>query len=76
MDKTYILPDLGTVKAHLMSPLEQTYTRSERIWVLVKVFKFDSIRQEAYWVTKSARSFKNTELAQAYIQRTNKTVKN
>jgi hypothetical protein len=37
--------------------------------VQVQVFKFDTIRQEAYWVTKEVRKFKTRQQAEAYIQR-------
>ena len=37
--------------------------------VVVKAFKFDSIRQESYWVTKEVRVFANTANAQAYAER-------
>ncbi len=61
MNQPYTPPALGTVKAFLM--LTQVPT------VQVQVFKFDSIRQEAYWVTKEVRTFKTRQQAEAYIQR-------
>jgi hypothetical protein len=64
MDKPYTPPELGTVKAFLMMSVKEPT-------VQVQVFKFDTIRQEAYWVTKEVRSFKSTKLALAYIQRVN-----
>ncbi len=59
MEQSYISPVLGTVKAFLMLPTT----------VQVQIFKFDSIRQEAYWVTKEVRTFKTRQQAEAYIQR-------
>ena len=50
----------------------QAYTQPGprgKIAVLVKVFKFDSIRQEAYWVTKEVREFRTQALADAYVAR-------
>jgi len=61
-EQQYIQPALGTVQAFLMSTVEEPT-------VQVQVFKFDTIRQEAYWVTKEVRSFKTRKQAEAYIQR-------
>jgi len=57
-------PPLGTTKANLM-------TSTKNPTVQVRVFKFDSIRQEAYWVTKIVRVFKTMASAQEYISRIN-----
>lgn len=40
--------------------------------VIVKKYKFDTIRQEAYWVTIHTRQFKTRVAAQSFIDR-NKT---
>jgi ABC-type cobalamin transport system ATPase subunit len=61
MSQPYIPPALGTVQAFIMQTQEPT--------VQVQVFKFDTIRQEAYWVTKEVRKFKTRQQAEAYIQR-------
>ncbi len=61
MTQSYTPPELGTVKASLMLTKVPT--------VQVQIFKFDSIRQEAYWVTKEVRTFKTRQQAEAYIQR-------
>jgi hypothetical protein len=37
--------------------------------VQVQVFKFDTIRQDAYWVTKEVKVFKTMQQAEAYIVR-------
>jgi hypothetical protein len=58
---TYIPPALGTVKAFIVP--------WENCTVQVQVFKFDTIRQQAYWVTKQVKSFKTTQQALAYIDR-------
>jgi hypothetical protein len=58
---TYIPPALGTVKAFTVS--------SDNCTVLVQIFKFDTIRQQAYWVTKQAKTFKTPQQALAYIDR-------
>lgn len=57
------LPELNTVEAHLMPADKPT--------VIVKRFKFDTIRQEAYWVTQYAKQFKSIKLANDYINRIN-----
>jgi hypothetical protein len=63
MTTAYTPPALGTIKAHLMSGA----------WgkpvVQVQVFKFDTIRQDAYWVTKEVKVFKTMQQAEAYIVR-------
>jgi hypothetical protein len=57
----WIPPPLGTLAADFM--LTETPT------VQVREFKFDTIRQEAYWVTRIVRKFKTRELAAAYVAR-------
>jgi hypothetical protein len=57
----YTPPILGTIQANLMLTKVPT--------VQVRVFKFDSIRQEASWVTKSVRTFKTKTEAMAFIDR-------
>ena len=54
-------PELGTIKTEIISPN----------FVLVKVFKFDTIRQEAYWavVGRYCRDFKTRHDAEAYAKR-------
>ena len=54
-------PELGTIKTEIISPN----------FVLVKVFKLDTIRQEAYWavVGRYCRDFKNRHDAEAYAAR-------
>ena len=54
-------PELGTIKTEIISPN----------FVLVKVFKFDTIRLEAYWavVRRYCRDFKNRHDAEAYATR-------
>lgn len=50
----------------------QAYTQKGsqgKIAVLVKVFKFDTIRQEAYWVLKELREFRTQAQADAYVAR-------
>jgi hypothetical protein len=61
MTNTYTPPALGTVRAFVVPWATRT--------VQVQVFKFDTIRQDAYWVTKQVKSFKTVEQAQAYIDR-------
>lgn len=56
-------PALGTIKAHLMPGSWPNPT------VQVQVFKFDTIRQDAYWVTKEVKVFKTMQQAEAYIVR-------
>lgn len=58
---TYTPPALGTVWAFLMP--------GDKPSVLVKVYKFDTIRQQAYWVAKEIRTFKTVDLAKAYVDR-------
>lgn len=58
---TYQEPALGTIIAKL--------TPADKPTVIVKKFKFDSIRQEAYWVTKYVKQFKTIEQANNYIKR-------
>lgn len=62
MTQAYTPPDLGTVNAFLMSNVTKPT-------VQVQIFKFDTIRQESYWVTKEVRTFKTRQQAEAYIQR-------
>jgi hypothetical protein len=62
MTQSYTPPALGTVEAFLMS-------KATKPTVQVRVFKFDTIRQEAYWVTKEVRVFKTRQQAEAYILR-------
>ena len=62
MTQQYTPPELGTVQAFLMS-------NATKPTVQVQVFKFDTIRQEAYWVTKEVRTFKTRQQAEAYVQR-------
>ena len=57
----WIPPPLGTLDASLMITDEPT--------VQVRVYKFDTIRQQAYWTTKTVRKFKTRELAEAYVAR-------
>ena len=54
-------PELGTIKTEIISPN----------FVLVKVFKLDTIRQEAYWavVGRYCRDFNNRYDAEAYAAR-------
>lgn len=54
-------PPLGTVDAFIMNTVVPA--------VQVRVYKFDTIRQQAYWTTKAVRTFKTRELAEAYIAR-------
>lgn len=63
MTTTYTPPALGTVRAFIVP------WAKAQIVVQVQVFKFDTIRQDAYWVTKEVKSFKTVEKAQAYIDR-------
>jgi hypothetical protein len=56
---TYQQPALGTLDAQL--------TPADKPTVIVKMFKFDSIRQEAYWVTQYVKQFKTIEQANNYI---------
>ena len=63
MTTTYVPPALGTVKAFIVP------WAKARIVVQVQVFKFDTIRQDSYWVTKEVRDFKTVEQAKAYIAR-------
>ena len=53
-------PPLGTVDA---------VNIVESNMVLVREFKFDTIRQEAYWATRGVRKFKTRQLAEAYVAR-------
>ncbi len=39
--------------------------------VLVKEFKFDTIRQESYWVTKEVREYRLRSDAEAFAARFN-----
>ena len=57
----YTEPHLGAIKAEITRPN----------FVLVKVFKFDTIRQEAYWtvVGRYCRDFKTRHDAEAYAKR-------
>lgn len=57
----YESPKLGTVRASRMMCADPV--------VQVQVYKFDTIRQEAYWVTKEVRTFRREADAVAYIQR-------
>jgi hypothetical protein len=52
---------LGTVKAFIVP--------RDNCTVQVQVFKFDTIRQQAYWVTKEVKTFKTPQQALAYIDR-------
>ena len=56
-----LLPHLGAIKAEI----------TESNFVIVKVYKFDTIRQAAYWavVKGTSRDFKTRERAEAYAQR-------
>ena len=50
----------------------QAYTQQGtqgKIAVVVKEFKFNTLRQEAYWVTKEVREFRNQAQADAYVAR-------
>jgi hypothetical protein len=58
---TYIPPAFGTVKAFIVPWNNCT--------VQVQVFKFDTIRQQAYWVTKEVKTFKTMQKAFAYIDK-------
>ena len=60
---TYTPPALGTVKAFIVP------WAKARIVVQVQVFKFDTIRQQAYWVTKEVKDFKTMQRALAYIDK-------
>lgn len=59
-------PSQGELQAYVQPATDGTAV------VVVKVFKFDSIRQEAYWVTKEVRKFANAAKAQAYVDRITK----
>ena len=61
MMSEWIPPQLGTVDASLMITDEPT--------VQVRVYKFDTIRQQAYWTTKTVRKFKTREQAEEYVAR-------
>ena len=61
MTTTYTVPEIGTVKAFIVPWSKRT--------VQVQVFKFDTIRQDSYWVTKQVKSFKTVEQAEAFIVR-------
>ena len=37
--------------------------------VITKHFKFDTIRQEAYWVVKEVKQFNNAKKATSYCER-------
>ena len=56
-----MMPHLGAIKTEISKPN----------FVIVKVYKFDNIRQEAYWavVGRLCRDFKTREKAEAYAQR-------
>lgn len=43
--------------------------KSSPFTVQVLEYKFDGIRQEAYWVTKEVRSYRNKNHAEAYAAR-------
>lgn len=60
---TYTPPALGTVKAFIVP------WAKARIVVQVQVFKFDTIRQDSYWVTKEVKDFKTMQRALAYIDK-------
>lgn len=57
----YTEPHLGAIKTEI----------TEYNFVIVKVYKFDNIRQAAYWavVKGMSREFKTRERAEAYAQR-------
>ena len=57
----YTEPHLGAIKAEI----------TESNFVIVKVYKFDNIRQKAYWavVKGMSRSFKTRERAEEYALR-------
>lgn len=61
---TYQAPAIGEIRTTLYQ-----HHNSPTWWVLVKQFKFDTIRQEAYWVTKGIKEFKTEGKAQAYANR-------
>lgn len=62
--------ELNMVQTHYrLIPATPAYPK----WsVAFKVFKFDSIRQEYYWVTKGVTTFGSEEKAQEYIKRMTK----
>lgn len=58
------MPKLNTIEAHVMN----------NFFVIVRKYKFDSIRQEAYWATinKLCKQCKSLEQAQRYVERITK----
>lgn len=58
---------LGTVKATLR--IDRTPGAKKPYTVMVREFKFDNNRQEAYWVTTLVRTYQNREAAIAMASR-------
>lgn len=64
--RTYIMNNIakiGDIQAYTQQGTQG------KIAVLVKTFKFDTIRQDSYWVIKDVREFRTQVQADAYVAR-------
>ncbi len=61
---------MNTTKAEIQSPTRY----NQKYCVLVKEYKFDTIRQGWFWVTKVAMHYQKREDAQKFAQRFNSVV--
>lgn len=53
----------------VITPATPAYPKHQ---VMVREFKFDSIRQESYWVTKEVREYRLRSDAETFASRFNK----
>lgn len=60
----YEPPEIGKIIAQVFQQ-----QNCNIFWVTVKEFKFDTIRQEAYWVVKGVKQFKSEQKANEYVKR-------
>lgn len=63
----------GIAKEHIMNEIKVELRLASKTFpqhqVLVQEFKFDTIRQESYWVTKYFRQYRLRSDAEAYAAR-------
>lgn len=67
MDFEKISTKVGDTEAHIY-PATKAYPKHV---VIVSEFKFDSIRQESYWVTKQLKEYRLRSDAEAFASRFN-----
>ena len=71
MENTMMMtPKIGDISVSLSHN-----TTGTKFYVLVRKFKFDTIRQESYWVTQVVRSFNKKQHAIKFAQRYDKEIK-